>query len=100
MQNDTNNKLFINPALLQYGAAVKQVSEDLDKLSEFKERIFRFREVETLADAKALATKILPTANEFNSFYVGTGKCVVINRDDLFRIYYEDSQDFIAFDFV
>ena len=100
MANDSSNNLFMNPALLQYNAVVRAESKNSDKLLEFKERIAPFETAKTLTEAKELAAKILPTANELNRFYIGDAKCTVINRDDLLRITIDSANECLSYDFI
>ena len=101
MTNETcKNNLFMNPALIQYNAVVSTESANSDKLSEFKTRIAPFEKVETLAEAKELAAKILPTANELNKFYIGDAKCTVVNRSDMLRICIDSADEFLCYDFL
>ena len=51
----------LNVAYMQYAAAVDTESLNKKKYDEFKQRISRFEEVDTLEAAKALSKEILPT---------------------------------------
>ena len=93
------NNLFMNPALMQYNAVVNTESVNSDKLSEFKARIAPFEKVETLAEAKDLAARILPTANELNNFYIGDAKCTIVNKADMLRICIDSAEEFLCYDF-
>lgn len=89
----------IDPLLLQYEANVDLEKEKLNKLNEFKKRIEPFKTIKTFDEAKTLASRILPTANEINRFYVGDVKCTVVNKKDLFRICIDSATEFISYDF-
>ena len=89
----------LNPLLMQYQAISGFEAEKSNKINEFMHRIAKFKDVTSLEDAKELATKILPTANEVNRFYIENAKCVVINKDDMFRISLDTAEEFIAYDF-
>ena len=99
MINETK-ELFMNPALLQYNAVIKQEAENSDKIAEFKERIAQFDKIETLDEAKDLAKKILPTASEINRFYIGDARCTIVNRTDMLRICIDSAEEFICYDFA
>ena len=74
-------------------------SRSAERIKEFKERIAPFEAVSTLEEAKELAAKVLPTANEVNRFYVGDAKCVIINREDMLRISIDTADEFLSYDF-
>jgi len=74
--------------------------QNKEKYEQFKERISQFAEIETIEDAKALSSKILPVSQEKNQFKVGLGVCTIINRSDLFRISLNSEEEFISYDFV
>lgn len=97
-QNGENNPFF-NPNIVQYNAILNQEIQKANKIKDFKERIAAFENITTIEEAKALATKILPTANEINRFYISDAKCVVINRDDLLRISIDTNEEFICYNF-
>lgn len=94
------NNIFLNPSLAQYDAVLKLEAQKTDKIKEFKERIAPFENISSLAEAKELANKVLPTANEVNRFYVGDAKCVVINREDMLRISIDTADEFLCYDFT
>lgn len=89
----------LNPLLMQYQAVSGFESKKSNKVSEFIERISNFRNVQTLSEAKELAAKIMPTANEVNRFYIENAKCVIINKDDMLRISLDTAEEFISYDF-
>ena len=95
-----SSKLEQTVLTYQYDYNVKLAQENKKKFEDFKERIREFKGIKTLEEAKELASKILPVANEINMFKVGEAKCVVINRKDNFRICLESLTEFIAYDFV
>ena len=74
--------------------------QNKSKFENFKKRIKEFETVSTLEDAKALAEKILPIANEKNIFRIGPAKCTIICNEELFRISLDSEEEFIAYDFV
>ena len=69
------------------------------KTEEFIERIKAFGDVHSIQEAKDLASKILPVANETNKFSVGNAKCTIINRKNSFRICLDTPDEFISYDF-
>lgn len=99
MQNK-NFRSGQNILLKQYDLSIENILINDSKYVEFKKRIKRFKDVQTLDEAKQLAIEILPVANEINMFSVGSGKCYVINREDNFRITLESANEFISYDFV
>lgn len=70
------------------------------KYENFKKRLEEFAKISTLEEAKNLAKKILPTANEFCVFRIGNAKCTIINKKENFRICLDTSDEFISYDFV
>ena len=70
----------------QYDAQRQIELANKEKYNKFKERIQQFSNISTLEEAKELANKILPTAKEINRFSIGSAKCVIINKEDNFRI--------------
>lgn len=89
-----------NQQFYQYSSVADAERKNQEKYKEFKERISRFEKVDTIEAAKALAKEILPTANEINMFDIGNAKCVIINREDCFRISLDSNDEFICYDFV
>ena len=83
-----------------YSPEMQAEIEKKDKLNQFKNRINSFREVETIEQARDLAKKILPTAQEVNKFNVGDAKCTVLNSDKNFRVTLDSEKEFICYDFV
>ena len=100
MQRDEkSNNLFLNPSIMQYEAVLKQEQDNNSKYTEFMQRIEPFKMVSTLAEAKELAAKILPTANELNTFFIGNSKCTVVNNDEMLRICVDSANEFICYSF-
>ena len=79
---------------------IQAQDENKKKIERMIVRLKEFENIETIEEAKELAKKILPVANEINRFSVGDAKCTVINRDDLFRISFDTPDEFISYDFV
>ena len=78
----------------------KQIEENnLKKYEAFKIRMEEFSKINSLEEAKALASKILPVAKEISHFNIGNAKCTIINRDDLFRISLDSSEEFTSYNF-
>lgn len=73
--------------------------QNKEKAEKFKNRLKAFAELKTIEDAKMLAKKILPIANEMTRFKVGNARCVVISRDDLFRISVDTNDEVIVYNF-
>lgn len=82
-----------------YIIAQKQEVLDNEKLEQLKQRLAPFAEVENIDDAKKLADSILPTRQEYTSFYVGNAKYSIINKHDMFRISIDTASEFICYDF-
>lgn len=97
--NENSSKRSIDPNMMQYQASLNFEAQKADKLKEFKDRVAPFAMVSTFEEAKELAKKILPTANEINRFYVGDAKCMIVNRNDLLRISIDSATEFICYDF-
>jgi len=88
---------------LNYGQmdAIQQIEkQNLEKCEKFKERVKQFETISSLEEAKDLAAKILPVAKDVSSFRVGSAKCTVVNKDDMFRICVDTADEFICYDFV
>ena len=83
----------------QYTIQQAQETRDKEKAQAFIERIAPFADVATLEEAKALASKILPTKEDVTAFYVGKLKCTVVNRADEFRISADTENEFICYSF-
>lgn len=75
-------------------------AQNKTKYENFKKRLEEFGKINTLEEAKTLAGKILPTANELNVFRVGNAKCTIINKEDNFRICLDTNEEFISYDFI
>ena len=86
---------------MQYtGQRIPTKAENEQKYSEFIKRISAFSEITTLEEAKSLAKKILPVKLETTRFRVGAAKCVVINKEDVFRISVDSPESFICYNFT
>lgn len=89
-----------NQHFYQYSAAADEERKNKEKYEDFKNRILKFADIKTLAEAQALAKEVMPTANEINRFDIGSAKCIVINKPDCFRISLDSTEEFICYDFV
>ena len=76
------------------------LNKSAEKEQEFKARLKAFENVTTLEEAKALAKTTLPVSQEINHFRVGNAKCVVVNRDNLFRVCVDTEEEFLSYDFM
>lgn len=94
-QNFNGQSMSLN----QMDYLIELEKQNKEKVEKFKTRIAQFEEVSELEDAKALAKKILPTANEKGVFRVGNAKCTVINKADMLRISLDAPDEFIGYDF-
>ena len=80
--------------------AVRQIEESqTKKYEDFKARLKAFEGVKTLDEARELASKILPVANEISHFNVGLAKCTIINRQDMLRISLDSDKEFVSYNF-
>ena len=68
----------------RYNQTIDTSSED--RVVKFLERLMQFDNVNNLEDAQKLAKQILPTKEDITTFYVGSLKCIVVNRSNLLRI--------------
>lgn len=94
-----NSSKHLQASMLQYQAVSDFEKSNSDKFNEFKERILPFTKIKSLSEAKELAKKILPTANEINRFYVGDAKCIIVNKKDLFRISIDTATEYLCYNF-
>lgn len=94
-----SNSKNLDPRYLQYNAVSDLEQNNKVKLELFILRISPFKHIKSLKDAKELAAKILPTANELNRFYIGSAKCIIVNKKDLFRISLITEKEFISYSF-
>ena len=99
MSNLDNKAKILNPLLVQYQAVVKDETQKLNRINEFKIRVKAFDDIKTLNEAKRLAQDILPTANEITRFYIDNAKCIIVNNDKMFRICFDTPEEFISYDF-
>ena len=83
----------------QYTSAHAVEQEDKNKAKAFLERVEPFTTVHTIAEARELAKKILPTKENISYFNVGNLKVTVVNRDDMFRLSIDSPEEFICYDF-
>lgn len=90
----------LNYSYMQYTASVDTATVDKKKYEEFKERISRFNEVDTVEEARTLAKEILPTVNEISILTIGNAKCVIVNRSELYRITLDNQEECICYDFI
>lgn len=74
--------------------------EKIEKYLEFKNRINKFNNIQTLAEAKNLSQQIMPVAQELSQFRIGDALCVIVNKPNMFRISLDSETEFISYDFV
>lgn len=87
----------LNPAQMDMLQNIEK--QNKEKEAKFKERISAFKDITTLKDARELAERILPVAQELNKFRVGNAKCVIVNKPKQLRICFDTGEEFIAYDF-
>ena len=87
----------LNPAQMDIMQNIEK--QNKEKEAKFKERISAFKDITTLKDARKLAERILPVAQELNKFRVGNAKCVIVNKPEQLRICFDTGEEFIAYDF-
>ena len=75
------------------------LSENQEKAEKLKNRVKKFSAVANLEEAKALASTEFRANDELQEFSVAGVKCVIINKDDLFRISYITQSEFVCYDF-
>lgn len=97
-KNSSNNFSWLNYNTAEEEA--RKAKEREEKYLQFKERISKFENIVTLDDARALAKQILPTAQEFSQFRIGTAICTVVNKNNMIRISLDSEKEFIGYDFV
>ena len=73
--------------------------EKEERVENFKKRLEGFKNVTTLEEAKELLNKIMPVRLERTVFFVGSAKCIIINRTDRVRISLDSEKEFISYDF-
>ena len=73
--------------------------QNKDKEEKFKERLEAFKKITTKAEARELASKIMPVKSERTVFRIGVAKCIIINKEKVFRITFISETDFICFSF-
>ena len=97
-QNNLNNITGLNATQIEIMQNLEKQSAE--KEQKFKERIAAFKDITTLEEARALAKKILPVAQEVNKFRIGNAKCIVLNKEEQLRICFDSGEEFIAYDFA
>lgn len=88
----------INRYNTQYYRPVEKTSDE-EKLIKFRHRLDSFKEVHSLAEAKDLLNKTMPVQMVRTAFYVGDGKCTIINRPNQLRICFRTPTEIICYDF-
>jgi len=73
--------------------------QNKDKVENFKSRLDAFKKIGTKEEARELAKKIMPVNNERTVFRIGEAKCIVINKEKVFRITFKTKTEFISFNF-
>ena len=81
----------------QFRAQVKH--DNQEKTDVLKDRLQQFLSVATKDEAKELAKKILPTNSEISTFWAGDAKCIVVNKEDLFRITVISEKEVLSYNF-
>ena len=74
--------------------------ENEEKIKNLRNRIEKFAELTTLEEAKELAKTVFRAEKEFQEFSVAGVKCVIVNKEDSFRISYNSTTDYICYDFA
>ena len=75
------------------------LKENQEKAEKLKERIKKFSELTTLEDAKELAKTEFRAEKELQEFFVAGVSCVIVNRENMFRISYDSANEYICYDF-
>lgn len=99
-QKDTQDSILaqnVNPAQMEILQNIEK--QKIEQEQKFIQRMESFKNFKTIDEAKEFAKKFLPVASEVNRFQVGNAKCIVINKEDMFRISFDSEHDFISYDF-
>lgn len=102
----SSRRIIINPndvnaiQLLNDLSSIKQVNlSDQKEYTNFKEKLKVFNNVKTVAEAKSIAKTFLPIHNEINYITIGSAKCTIISRKNVFRIVLKGHKEIICYNF-
>ena len=73
--------------------------ENQEKAEKLKNRVEKFSLVTNLKEAKELANTEFSVINELQEFSVAGVKCVIVNKENMFRISYITQSEFICYNF-
>ena len=73
--------------------------QNQEKLNNLKQRVEKFKDIETLEEAKNILAENFRVENELEVFNIANSKCTIVNRDDLLRISLDTPEEFISYDF-
>ena len=74
--------------------------ENQEKAANLKDRIDKFADFTTLKEAKEHAKVAFRAEKEYQEFSIAGVRCVIINKEDSFRISYDSPTDYICYDFA
>ena len=73
--------------------------QNKDKLNNLKQRIEKFKDIETLEEAKIILAENFRVENELEIFNIASSKCTIVNRNDFLRISLDTPDEFVSYDF-
>ena len=79
---------------------LKIQKENQEKAENLKGRIDKFADLTTLDEAKELAKTAFRAEKEYQEFAIAGVRCVIVNKDDSFRISYDSPTDYVCYDFA
>ncbi|MCQ2753782.1 MAG: hypothetical protein MJ231_01910 [bacterium] len=95
MKEDINSLLIKNYTL---GTQPYLTSED--RVLEIKNKLKMLDNITSISEAKKITQTFMYFHENVNHIKVGDAKCLIISRDDLFRICFEYKQDFICYNII
>ena len=94
------NKEKIAASVKSYLAQNTPIDYEESKYNEFKNQLKVFDNVTEIKKAKEIAKEFLPIENETNYLKIGNAKCVIISRNDTFRICLDNEHEFICYNII
>ena len=95
MKENTKSLLIRNYAL---GAMPYLTTED--RILEIKNKLKLLAKITSINEAKEIVKKFMSFHENINRIKIGDAKCLIISRDNLFRICFEYEQDFICYNII
>lgn len=95
MKESTNSFIIKN-----YTIGLQPYLTTEDRISEIKQKLKMLNKVTSIAEAKRITKTFMSFHENINHIKIGDAKCLIISRQNLFRICFQDKEDFICYNVI